>query len=1264
MGSFDTTFTGRRNRDYSQPFNLGAFGFTDPRQLFGEAARFDTGPEDYLKTQARVRQGVVLTPEDVKRLLEPGGQALGFDVDPMPERKATSRPAVGGVYGYDGGEGGDGGTTTATTELDELGGATAINSPWLDWAMKNPIWDITYGTAPNIGLGRFAAGGDPVAQGLINVLSIPGEREDILVNDVAPGLGGVSRDRLYDWFRDDFLPFLQRDPLEEDATWGAAGKEVVRPDLGLGGAYAPGLITAGMAGFDAMPLQLSPTMTADILNNLNLEIGRDDIDFDAPGVRTKLLSDLGVIPVGMSVDGEPGFQLAPGVGRDLATALDLDIGSNFTVSPETADIIVNAVKSVIPSSEELFKDIIEGAPGADILDDLRFGEGGITDVAGELEQLGIDAGKINFSEAFQNLLGGGDDGIGNILKGIQDQIDLIEQFKMPSQITTMDDVVSNMYQNLYGVEGMHGGLSRWSPGAGLQSLRPGGDIGSAVADVSELLKGIGDFSPGMLGPDLKGLRGESEALLKNLDLAKGSFTDTAGGLNQLMNQGNINAGLLKKTLEDAAGINIDLPELGELPQQIEGLAETLPGLDTQLRSLIIQGRAGSDVLTAISNIMSGQMPTAGDIATIVDAVNEGLQLPDEVLGRLQRSIGEMATKADGISTALGAAEGRISDIKPPTLEQVGADQIMGALDLPTQETLLRNMSLPNQQMLLNALDMPDEAAILGALDLPTQETLLRNMALPNQQMLLNAMDMPDQAQLLDLIADGTGLTTENFLSAFPGIEGAITKLTSDITDMKPDFDLKSLEKGRERLATGFDDLQTAFGGLEGRIDDFDVAGALDVPGKDDLLNLLASGTDLTSDQFLAAFPEIGTALSGLSDLVTGPEGLGAAVGGLTEQLDNLKIKDFDSDQFAQDFMQKFVRGLADDSQSWSDLGEFSKLNQAFRDVLLQNQLDLSGGLGEFFGDNFDNLFQEGTYLGDLIGSTGELANFLSPMNKEFWGNLEGRLTDQITEGDLERLAKRVIEESGGGGGGEDILNKIRALLEGDGAVAGTTANLTGTAGWMKELQDQIRAGFGRDPSEFGVDGGQTYADYLRQDPITASLIADYQAEAGDAEAQLREDMNRMGLLGGGGNTGTTDMGNVLGDFLDARSRGEASIISDAAKRAQDLRVKAMDQGTTLSDLMSRRDIGIGELMGYLGGDRTLAGREADMDVIAAAVAALDPDLKLGEGEIPDNNRQLFNMIISQLDLPPETIAALGQIIGITPSSYKGRGRDAPDGTPK
>jgi len=279
-----------------------------------------------------------------------------------------------------------------------------------------------------------------------------------------------------------------------------------------------------------------------------------------------------------------------------------------------------------------------------------------------------------------------------------------------------------------------------------------------------------------------------------------------------------------------------------------------------------------------------------------------------------------------------------------------------------------------------------------------------------------------------------------------------------------------------------------------------------------------------------------------------------------------------------------------------------------------------------------------------FSGVGDLANFVGGMDQGFWGNLQGFLEGRMSAEDfntaIARLDTDLTKEIRAGklatAGGEDGVG------DGDGAGDASTGEDEmpfGTDAWLRGLQDQITAAYGRDPSEFGTAPGKTYSDWLRADPITASLLADFGKQTKEGRSQLEEDLNRLGLL-----TTSTDTTDALVDYDTAAMRGEADVLSDAAKRMQDLRTGAMDRAAALTDTMSRRDIGIADLLGYLGEDRTLGGREADMDVLAAAMSALDPDLQLGTDDLSDANRQLFELITTQLDLPPETISALAGII--------------------
>ena len=70
------------------------------------------------------------------------------------------------------------------------------------------------------------------------------------------------------------------------------------------------------------------------------------------------------------------------------------------------------------------------------------------------------------------------------------------------------------------------------------------------------------------------------------------------------------------------------------------------------------------------------------------------------------------------------------------------------------------------------------------------------------------------------------------------------------------------------------------------------------------------------------------------------------------------------------------------------------------------------------------------------------------------------------------------------------------------------------------------------------------------------------------------------------------------------------MLSDAAQRIQTDRDSALQQGLDLGKTITTRDLGLGELTGMIDGTKTLGSRQADLDIISAVIAALDPNLKI------------------------------------------------------
>ena len=134
--------------------------------------------------------------------------------------------------------------------------------------------------------------------------------------------------------------------------------------------------------------------------------------------------------------------------------------------------------------------------------------------------------------------------------------------------------------------------------------------------------------------------------------------------------------------------------------------------------------------------------------------------------------------------------------------------------------------------------------------------------------------------------------------------------------------------------------------------------------------------------------------------------------------------------------------------------------------------------------------------------------------------------------------------------------------------------------------------------KYETDLQQLMLDTLRQnlggesgmDAQTASQMADAQAQYDKDEAQTVEDLQRYGVLRGGGDTA-----DVLGELRSGYGRTYSDIMSDQAARQQaDPRYQtALD----LAALGSDRYMSGGEMIGRLGGQDTLAAREAQQGAL-------------------------------------------------------------------
>jgi len=203
-------------------------------------------------------------------------------------------------------------------------------------------------------------------------------------------------------------------------------------------------------------------------------------------------------------------------------------------------------------------------------------------------------------------------------------------------------------------------------------------------------------------------------------------------------------------------------------------------------------------------------------------------------------------------------------------------------------------------------------------------------------------------------------------------------------------------------------------------------------------------------------------------------------------------------------------------------------------------------------------------------------------------------TDFQLPDDFERRIAKIFEDRGEEDPGlpPHDFTEILEAIEGIGGAASPL-------GTDKLLQDLFASITGR------VQADPLDAAALRADPVNASLLADLQAQGGDRREALMEKLNRLGVLRSG------DTAEVLGKLEGELARGELDILSAGSERARADRAEATSQGISGAGTATGRELGLGEALGIIGGRQTIGGRQADLDTIGAALAALDPDLTKG-----------------------------------------------------
>ena len=1065
---------------------------------------------------------------------------------------------------------------------------------------------------------------------------------------------------LTSWWNQVFTPLYQRRIANaqtdvEVSGGGLAPLSDTGRIRGVGASVSPSTLFSGMDQFANTPslqLESAPDSlynqlfsgTGDIstalinsLGNLSLEPDQFNIS-DLDATQQKILADLGIINVGPEQFdlGSPqdiastrdnlidrlgkillspdSFGIGPNVAQDLRDRLNINVGEDqFTLDPDLATNLLSQLGLI---------EVGAGSPGTG-------GPGDVTDpVAGfTLAPETADILRTQLIDAISPLTRD-DISVDPLAIGQGIRSDILSGI---SPLTSADiglgeDQIADLLNPLLSSIGAL--PEQFSRGAGL-------DLGRQIGALENRLSGIEEFSAGdqFLRPETTAAQGlydllygttggsgpsggiagfQAPASIQQLSDQIGAFGDSPTGIAAQIQDLQRGLGQLDfSQLQDLPDLSALVGDLGLLnertPEGIESLTQLTSTLgqftqeDQNLISLLINF-LGEDV---VNNLNPDQLKTLVDdlkgAGTQVDALKDslsGLRPVEEgafgpggerdLIRGLTSDISALQDDVTGLdfnrlaelSTQIGDHETDIGDLES-LISGVDFSALGEDSDLLNRIDAVRNLIAGDDDSLQADISNLDLSRITGDLD---REIGSARASLGSFQNFINDISYenikePENLQGLTDSVDklNTALGKVDFTEVVDAPSEQLTGLIEDVEALNKE--LGAIEFDLADPSTkdiNIDSIFDKVSSIRQNLDDINLDTLIAPEGLSDL--------DATISSLSDNLPGVGTDLSLLRD----------ELGSFTE--DDMSRMDSILSLFGPDG----IRSLNPE--------ELRELSDTFG-------VSQEGLFTQFLGE--ESPFDTG--LDDI----GRILQLLQDPDGLFTVNVDapniGFGIDEIIE---------AIRDNVPGTGGTDVNGRRGTGSTGTGAGTGTGSTSPNT--FLNTLENALTGKIENQPD--------ITADFLRSDPVTASLLADLQESQAQQGESLQEQLQRFGVISSG------DALQAIPELASAQRREELDVLSDAAQRITDERQEALNQALDLGRTLTTREQALGTLLGTVDGQQTLDSRQMDLDILAATIAALDPSLDPGTTDPAQKGIALALLKLLGMENDPllaELVTALG-----------------------